>query len=142
MIQIFLLVNLFQIFYTTLLSLVKDMTTQRNVGIFEFAFFRSLINMMMSAQIVRQYNLSFYDCVPTDCRSIMFARSIVGTLGFLSYTTSPMYIPIGVFQVIVNMTLFAVAIMAWLWLNEKISSVEVVACFLAFYGIYLTQKRS
>ena len=97
MLQIFLLVNIFQICYTILLSLVKDMTTKRNVGIFEFAFFRSLINMVMSAQVVRQYNVSFYDSVPHNLRPIMFWRSLIGTLGFLSYTTAPMYIPIGVF---------------------------------------------
>ena len=142
MLQIFLLVNIFQISYTILLSLVKDMTTKRNVGVFEFAFFRSLVNMFMSAQVVRQYNVSFYESVPSNLRGIMFWRSLIGTLGFLSYTTAPMYIPIGVFQVIVNMTLFAVAIMAWAWLNEKISFVEVAAMFLAFYGIYLTQKKT
>lgn len=140
MLKVFLLVNLFQVFYTILLSLVKDMTTKRNVGVFEFAFFRSLINMFMSAQIVRQYNLSFYDCVPVNERGIMFWRSVIGTLGFLTYTTAPMYIPIGVFQIIVNLALFAVAFIAWAWLGEQLTLIEVGAMFVAFYGIYLIQQ--
>ena len=97
MIKIFLIVNLFQISYTILLSLVKDMTTQRNVGVFEFAFFRSLINMFLSYQVVRYADVSLYDGVPKEHRPFMFVRSIAGTIGFIAYTTSPMYIPIGVF---------------------------------------------
>ena len=83
--------------YTILVSLVKDMTTKRNVSVFEFAFFRSIINMIMSAQVVRQYDISFYDSVPANLRPIMFSRSLIASLAFITYTTAPMYIPIGIF---------------------------------------------
>ena len=142
MLKIFLIVNLFQISYTILLSLVKDMTTKRNVGVFEFAFFRSLINMFMSYQVVRHFNVSLYDGVPENHRPFMLVRSVAGTIGFIAYTTSPMYIPIGVFQVIFNLSLFIVAIMAWCLLKEKITLFEIFAMFAAFYGVYLTQKKT
>ena len=142
LLKIFLLVNLFQICYTILLSLVKDMTVKRNVGVFEFAFFRSLINMFMSYQVVRHFNISLYDGVPENLKPFMLLRSVAGTLGFIFYTSSPMYIPIGVFQVIFNMSLFIVAIMTWCMLNEKLSPFEVVAMFAAVYGVYLTQKNT
>ena len=51
-----------------------------------------------------------------------------------------MYIPLGVVQVIYSLTVFTVAIMAWIYLGEAISIVEVFAIFFAFYGIFLTQK--
>lgn len=38
--------------------------------------------------------------------------------------------------------MFAAGILAWLWLNEKITAIEVIAMLLAFYGIYLTQKKT
>ena len=136
--KIFILVNIFQVSYTILVSLVKDMTTNRNVSVFEFAFFRSVINMIMSALVIRRSGVAFYESVPMSLRPVMFSRSIIASLGFITYTTAPMYIPIGVFQVIMNLSMFAAAILAWLWLNEKITSVEVFAMFIAFYGIYLT----
>ena len=51
-----------------------------------------------------------------------------------------MYIPLGVVQVIYSLTVFTVAIMAWIYLGEAISIVEVFAMFFSFFGIFLTQK--
>ena len=67
----------------------------------------------------------------------MHWRGIITSLGFVAYTTAPMYIPIGVFEVVFNLAAFAAAIIAWLWLNEKITAFEVGALFVAFFGIYL-----
>ena len=113
------------------------MITKRSVGVFEFALFRSVINMIMSAQVVRQNGFSFYECVPESLRCLMHWRSGITCLGFIAYTTAPMFIPIGVFEVIFNLAAFAAAIIAWAWLNEKITAFEFGALIVALFGVYL-----
>ena len=63
--KVFVLVNLCELLYTVLLTLVKDMMNYRAVGIFEFAFFRSVINMVVSGILVKyKYNTTFFTSVP------------------------------------------------------------------------------
>ena len=95
--KVFLLVNLFQLLYTALLTLVKDMMTYRAVGVFEFAFFRSAINMISSAMLVKcKYNETFFTSVPRNQRPTLLVRCVSGTIAFLCYTTAPKYLPIGI----------------------------------------------
>ena len=72
----------------------------------------------------------------------MALRCVVGTVAFLVYTTAPIYIPIGIFQVIMNLSLFGAAVLAWAWLGEKLTYVEVFIMFIAFGGVALTSRVS
>ena len=67
-------------------------------------------------------------------------RCIAGSVGFLIYNTAIIYIPIGIFKIIMNMGLFMVAILSWLWLKEKLTLFEVIAMFVAFGGVILTSR--
>ena len=93
---VFLIVNMFQIAYAVLLSMIKDMFT-RGLGILEFAFWRSLFNMTASAIVVKcVYKETFFSGVPKDLRSTLIVRCASGTLAFLCYTTSPQFMPLGI----------------------------------------------
>ena len=62
--KVFLIVNLFQLTYVILLSLIKDMFT-RGLGVFEFAFWRSLFNMTASGILVKGvYKETFFKGIP------------------------------------------------------------------------------
>ena len=138
LIKVFMLMNVVQIFYTALLTLVKDMFSNRGVGIFEFAFFRSLICMIPSAVLVKvTYKESFFTSVPRNLRPTLLLRTISGTLGFLFYTTAPKFMPLGILTVIYNLSLFTTAILAWSWLHEKIVPFEAVAMFITMGGVIL-----
>ena len=50
---IFLMVNAAQLCYTILQAITKDLLTNRNVNTFEFAFLRSLFNLISSMFLVK-----------------------------------------------------------------------------------------
>ena len=70
----------------------------------------------------------------------MALRCVVGTVAFLVYTTAPIYISIGIFQVVMNMSIFGAAFLAWAWLGERLTLCEMIAMFIAFGGVALTSK--
>ena len=39
-----------------------------------------------------------------------------------------------------NMSVFTVAILAWVWLGERLVCFEIIAIFVAFSGVVLTSK--
>ena len=114
------------------------MFTNRSVGIFEFAFFRSFVCMLPSAFLVKvTYKETFFTSVPRNLRSTLLMRTVSGTLGFLFYTSAPKFMPLGILTVIYNLSLFTTAILAWSWLNEKIVPFETVAMFITMGGVVL-----
>ena len=64
-------------------------------------------------------------------------RSISGTICFITLTFSVKYLPLAIFFVSFNACPFLVAIMACLWLRERITLVELVCMVGAFGGILL-----
>ena len=121
--------------------MAKDMMTKRGVSVFEFAFFRSVTNLASSAFFVKyKYETTYFSSVPRDLRLTMALRCVVGTVAFLVYTTAPIYISIGIFQVVMNMSIFGAAFLAWAWLGERLTLCEMIAMFIAFGGVALTSK--
>ena len=121
--------------------MAKDMMTKRGVSVFEFAFFRSVTNLASSAFLVKyKYETTYFSSVPRDLRLTMALRCVVGTVAFLVYTTAPIYISIGIFQVVMNMSIFGAAFLAWAWLGERLTLCEMIAMFIAFGGVALTSK--
>ena len=121
--------------------MAKDMMTKRGVSVFEFAFFRSVTNLASSAFLVKyKYETTYFSSVPRELRLTMALRCVVGTVAFLIYTTAPIYIPIGIFQVVMNLSIFGSAFLAWAWLGERLTMCEMIAMFIAFGGVALTSK--
>ena len=137
-----MVINAAQICYTVVIALSKDMLKFRGVTLFEFAFFRSIINLISAAYVVKlRHKTTFFESVPAELWPTLVVRCLAGTLGFLVYNASTVYIPIGIFKIIMNMNIYMVAILAWLWLGEKLTCFEVVAILVAFGGVALTGKH-
>ena len=138
---LFMVINAAQICYTAVISLSKDMMKYRGVTLFEFAFFRSIINLASAAFVVKfKTKIGFFDSVPTELWPTLVIRCLAGTAGFIVYNAAIIYIPIGIFKIIMNMNLFMVAILAYCWLGEKLTCCETFAIFIAFGGVALTSR--
>ena len=138
---LFMVVNAAQLCHTVVISLSKDMLKFRGVTIFEFAFFRSIINLASASFVVKyREKTTFFDSVPTELWPTMMIRCLAGTFNFLVYNSAAVYIPIGIHKIIMNMGVFMVAILAWVWLGERLICFEVIAMFVAFGGVALTSK--
>ena len=133
--------NAAQLCHTVVISLSKDMLKFKGVTIFEFAFFRSIINLAAASFVVKfREKTTFFDSVPTELWPTMMIRSLAGSFNFLVYNTAVVYIPIGIHKIIMNMSVFTVAILAWVWLGERLVCFEIIAIFVAFSGVVLTSK--
>ena len=138
---LFMVINAAQICYTVVITLSKDMIKFRGVTLFEFAFFRSIINLISAAFVVKfRAKTTFFESVPSHLWPILTVRCLAGTLNFIIYNAALIYIPIGIFKIIMNMNLFMVAILAWFWLGERLTCFEVIAIFVAFGGVALTSR--
>ena len=114
------------------------MLTHRDVTVFEFAFARSLFNAVGSAILVKYvYNETFFSSIPSKLRTAVALRCICGTFAFLCFTYAVKFIPLGIFFVVANASVFTSALLAYLCLAEKMSCFEVIAMIFAFCGILM-----
>ena len=111
------------------------MLTYRGVTALEFAFVRSCFNMLASALLIRKFNEQYFSSIPRNLVRVVVLRAITGTIGFLCFTAAPKYLPLGIFFVVFNSNIFTTALLAFCWLSERISAVEVALMFCAFGGI-------
>ena len=95
--KLFFVVNLAKITSAGLLGLTKDMLSNRDVAVFEFAFFRSISNMIISAILIKyRLNKPLWGGFPREFRGTMAIRSFCGAIDFLCITTAPKYLPLGI----------------------------------------------
>lgn len=106
--------------------------------VFEFAFFRSVFNMISSALLVKlTFKESFFSSVPRHLRCTLLLRCIAATLTFVSFASAPMFIPLGILFVVFNSQTFLVALLSFILLKEQISAFEILAMVVAFGGIVM-----
>lgn len=104
---------------------------------FELAFFRSFYNLVASSVYLSLSNAKLKEGLVESKRWVLLTRSISGTICFITLTFSVKYLPLAVFFVSFNACPFLVAIMACLWLRERITLVELICMVGAFGGILL-----
>ena len=136
--NVFCVVNTAQIVYTVLQALTKDMLTYRDVTAFEFSFVRSCFNAVGSAILLKfWYNQQFFASIPSEMRGVVFLRCLCGTFAFLCFVSAPKYIPLGIFFVVFNSSVFTTALLTYFCLSEKMTYVEIIAMIFAFGGIIM-----
>lgn len=64
-------------------------------------------------------------------------RCVLGNIGFVSLTYSFKHLPLSIGTVIISTSPFAVAIMASLFLNERVLQADIIAIFVSFTGIFV-----
>ena len=81
-----------QIYYRVIIVLAKDMLKLKGVTLFEFAFFRSIINLISAAQMVKlRHKTAFFESMPTELWLTLVIRCLAGTVGFLVHNASTVY---------------------------------------------------
>ena len=89
------------------------------------------------------YQSKRYELIKEDFVSISYMitrKTAFPKINFLVYNSAVVFIPIGIHKIIMNMGVFAVAILAWVWLGERLICFEVIAIFVAFSGVALTSR--
>ena len=125
------------IVYTALQTLTKDMLTNRGVTVYEFAWFRSLFNMIASFLIMKHVKVQIARDIPRLLYFPLAVRSLTGTFAFLCFVGAVYYLPLSIFFIIFNAAPFSTAVLGWCWNREKITAFEIIAMICAFAGVIM-----
>ena len=104
---------------------------------YELAFLRSFANLTASSIYLSLSDAKLKSGLIPEKRWVLLTRSIAGTICFITLTFAVKYLPLAIFFVSFNACPFLVAIMACLWLKERITLVELYCMVGAFGGILL-----
>ena len=138
MLNAFLLANLLQIIYMMVQTITKIvLTSQDALSGYEVAFFRSLMNLFLSSVYLGVTGDSLTKDITADNRWILILRCISGSFCFLCFVLAIEYIPLSIYSVVMYATPFMICLLAWVWLNDLITGVEIFSMVGAFAGIVL-----
>ena len=138
MLNAFLLANLLMIIYMLVQAITKIvLTSQDALSGYELAFFRSLMNLFLSSVYLGVTGDSLTKDISADNRWILLMRCLSGSICFLCMVLAIEYIPLSIFFVVLNATPFVICLLAWVWLNDLITGVEIFSMCGAFAGIVL-----
>ena len=73
---------------------------------------------------------------------LLAIRSVIGTIGFTCLTFGMAFIPLVVQNTIFNTAPFWTSLLGWVFLNEAMTSFEIVALILSFGGVILIATSS
>lgn len=107
------------------------------IGFLEFVFFRGLLQVIVVwALIFRKEKKVLYDDVPKSMFKLLGLRIFMGVLqfGFMFYSMK--YVPIIICALFLNMTPIFTSGLAFLFLKERITKLEIFCLLLAFFGVY------
>jgi drug/metabolite transporter (DMT)-like permease len=101
----------------------------------EFAFVRSFFNMCASRALLGYSGVGVWDGVMEKHHMSLFLRCFAGTFVFTGMMYVVKILPLTIFFMIFQTSPFIVALIAWLWLNESMTSLEGLAMVLSYVGI-------
>ena len=138
MLTAFVLANCLQMMYMLVQVCTKTvLTRQDNISSFELTFFRSLYNFIASSIFLVIAKDSLTANIDKSNMMILATRCVSGSITFLCFVVAIEYLPLSIFFVMMNATPFFIALLACVWLKEKITLVEVFTMLGAFGGIIL-----
>lgn len=105
--------------------------------VLEFAWCRTVCNLVVAVAVLLQKKISPFEGITRDMWIPLGLRCVLGNIGFVSLTYSFKHLPLSVGTVIIATSPFAVAVMASIFLNEKIQQNDVNAILVSFAGIVI-----
>ena len=105
---------------------------------FELTFAQSLVNCIVSGVLVKMvFRETLFSSVPRRHMGALYLRSFAQSVGFFFLTIGFSYVPLGIFLVVFSSNIFTTAMLAFCWLDERLSKVELYGMFFAFIGVLI-----
>ena len=106
------------------------------ISSFEVAYWNSLIMLLVNYFFIKNNNAFILD-VPRKYHKHMLLRSFCGFIGYLGLVASVKFMPVSTASCIYFTLPIWTAIIAFVFLNEKINKYDVLQIFSAFLGIMI-----
>ena len=76
--------------------------------------------ILVSSMMVMYFGNDPFKEVPKELRLILLLRGFSGAMAFITVTKALEFLPLTIFQVITQIAPFSYAILAYVWLGEKL----------------------
>ncbi len=105
------------------------------IPVMEQVFCRNLISLGVAFVLIRKNHLSVFG--GKSVQPILFGRSFFGFLGVVSLFYASSHAKQADVSILSKLSPFLVTLLAWLFLKEKISKVQIPALLIAFAGVVI-----
>ena len=129
--------NLYSIFTLCFVTGGKYANNTLGVAVLDISFFRSIALMAMSLPQVLRKGISPVKEVPSEMRTTLIVRSIIGQIGFLAYNFALTILPFSTMFVIINSAPIFTSVLAFYMVNEPIMKTEIIAIIVCFSSVLL-----
>ena len=101
-------------------ALGKDLQVNRGISLCEIIFLRSAFNVLPSIFLFFYLGKDTLLSVSRKDAPIVLLRCILSSLAFIVVTKTVKFVPLTIFQVLTKLDAFANALLAFVWLGEKL----------------------
>jgi drug/metabolite transporter (DMT)-like permease len=113
----------------------ENYETYDGVDPFEMSCFRTIFNCCVTYIVMTfRYKKSMFE-VPRRLYATLMCRSQAGMLGFIAMTYAISYLPVSIFNTLLNTCPFFISILSYFVLNEKLQKIELLAMMISFIGV-------
>jgi drug/metabolite transporter (DMT)-like permease len=113
------------------------------LSVFEFLFWRTGIQLIFLIGLMNKDSKTYLvDKIERDLLTPLIIRVVSGVASFLCLYYAIKYLPIFLVSLILNTSPIFTSFLAFLFLKEKVSKMEVFALFFAFFGVYVLISSS
>lgn len=107
-----------------------------NISSFEINYWIALIMLIVNFWIIKYRNAFILD-IPRKYHKVIILRSICGFVGYIGQVTAVKYMPVSTASCIFFTCPIWTALLAFLFLKEKINIYDVIQIVSAFLGIII-----
>lgn len=105
---------------------------------FQVVLMRSVFAILLLVMGLNK-NLKYvmYDSFPTNLKTKMFLRILMGCFAILTMNFAVKYFPLSVIGVLINLNPLLTMLLGWAVLKEKVTSLDIVCIFLVFSSVLM-----
>lgn len=129
--QMAIILMLLAALFFSILQVCVNLTGER-IPLMEQVFFRNIISMIVSFIIIKKNHLSLFG--EKKYQPLLFMRSLFGLLGLVSLFYAASRAAQADVTILSKLSPFLITILAYVFLKEKISRIQVPALIIAFIG--------
>ena len=115
--------------------MAKQETMNGGVYVIDLVFIRVFINFLISIVLVKYNNKHIINDMPKRYRKMITFRSMFGLIAFSIFVYGIKIVPLFLATIVLNTSPFVSSIMAYFFLGDKISKIEIFLMTGCFSGV-------
>ena len=116
---------------------MAKISMKSGVNVIDLCLMRTFVNFMIAIFTMIVAKKRPLGDLPSDCRFLLFVRSVAGLIGFTTLVIGVFYIPISIAAIIFGMTPFWTAILGYYINNTDVQKIDIMCMIGCFVGVIL-----